>query len=60
LLVCVFIHLMYIEPFQSRILSLVQWGIPGLMFIRGAWLIAGTGEQRILTSIERLRSKADC
>jgi NADH dehydrogenase len=40
-LVWVFIHLMYLVTFQSRILVLIQWGIQNLTFSRGARLITG-------------------
>lgn len=41
-LVWVFIHLMYIVAFQSRILVFIQWAIQDLTFSRGARLITGT------------------
>jgi NADH dehydrogenase len=41
-LVWVFIHLMYIVQFQSRILVFIQWAIQDLTFNRGARLITGT------------------
>jgi NADH:ubiquinone reductase (H+-translocating) len=41
-LVWVFIHLMYIVQFQSRILVFIQWAIQDLTFSRGARLITGT------------------
>jgi NADH dehydrogenase len=37
-----FIHLMYIVEFQSRVLVFVQWGFEYLTFSRGARLITGT------------------
>jgi hypothetical protein len=40
-LVWVFIHLMYIVQFQSRILVFIQWAIQDLTFSRGARLITG-------------------
>ena len=40
-LVWLFIHLMYIVQFQSRILVFVQWGFLYLTFSRGARLITG-------------------
>jgi NADH:ubiquinone reductase (H+-translocating) len=42
-MVWLFIHLMYIVQFQSRILVFVQWGIEYLTFSRGARLITGGG-----------------
>ena len=41
-LVWVFIHLMYIVQFQSRILVFIQWAIQDLTFNRSARLITGT------------------
>jgi NADH dehydrogenase len=43
-LVWVFIHLMYLVTFQSRVLVFIQWAIQNLTFSRGARLI--TGEAR--------------
>jgi NADH dehydrogenase len=40
-LVWVFIHLLYIVEFQSRLLVLLQWGFLYLTFNRGALLITG-------------------
>ena len=40
-LVWVFIHLMYLVTFQSRVLVFIQWGIQNLTFSRGARLITG-------------------
>jgi NADH:ubiquinone reductase (H+-translocating) len=41
-LVWVFIHLMYIVQFQSRLLVFIQWAFQDLTFSRGARLITGT------------------
>jgi NADH dehydrogenase len=40
-LVWLFIHLMYIVQFQSRVLVFIQWGFQYLTFSRGARLITG-------------------
>lgn len=40
-LVWLFVHLMYIVQFQSRVLVFVQWGFEYLTFSRGARLITG-------------------
>jgi len=40
-LMWLFIHLMYIVEFQSRVLVFVQWGFEYLTFSRGARLITG-------------------
>ena len=41
-LVWLFIHLMYLVQFQSRVLVFVQWGFQYLTFSRGARLITGS------------------
>jgi NADH:ubiquinone reductase (H+-translocating) len=41
-LVWLFIHLMYLVQFQSRVLVFIQWGFQYLTFSRGARLITGT------------------
>lgn len=43
-LVWLFIHLMYIVQFQSRVLVFVQWGFEYLTFSRGARLITGNDD----------------
>jgi NADH:ubiquinone reductase (H+-translocating) len=40
-LVWVFIHLMYLVTFQSRVLVFIQWAVQNLTFSRGARLITG-------------------
>ena len=40
-LVWLFIHLIYIVEFQSRVLVFIQWGFQYLTFSRGARLITG-------------------
>ncbi len=40
-LVWLFIHLIYIVEFQSRIIVFIQWGIQFVTFSRGARLITG-------------------
>jgi NADH dehydrogenase len=40
-LVWVFIHIMYLVTFQSRVLVCIQWAIQNLTFSRGARLITG-------------------
>ena len=39
-----FIHLMYLVQFQSRILVFIQWGFQYLTFSRGARLITGKAD----------------
>lgn len=41
-LIWLFVHLMYIVEFQSRVLVFIQWGFQYLTFSRGARLITGT------------------
>jgi len=43
-IVWVFIHLMYLVQFQSRILVFIQWGFQYLTFSRGARLITGSAD----------------
>jgi NADH:ubiquinone reductase (H+-translocating) len=45
-LVWLFIHLMYLVQFQSRVLVFVQWGLQFLTFSRGARLITGGTQGR--------------
>jgi len=45
-LVWLFIHLMYIVEFQSRVLVFIEWGFLFVTFNRGARLITGTAAER--------------
>ena len=45
-LVWLFVHLMYIVQFQSRVLVFIEWGFLYLTFSRGARLITGGTAQR--------------
>jgi NADH dehydrogenase len=47
-LVWLFIHLMYIVEFQSRILVMVEWGFLYLTSNRGARLITGTAATKLV------------
>jgi len=40
--VWIFIHLLYLVQFQSRLVVLVRWGFQYISFDRGARLITGT------------------
>src|SRR6266567_2941605 len=40
-LIWLFVHLIYIVEFQSRVLVFIQWGFEYLTFSRGARLITG-------------------
>jgi NADH dehydrogenase len=42
-LIWLFIHLLYIVEFQSRVIVFIQWGFEYLTFSRGARLITGEG-----------------
>lgn len=44
-LIWLFIHLMYIVEFQSRVLVFIQWGFEYLTFSRGARLITGSASE---------------
>ncbi len=50
-IVWLFIHLMYIVEFQSRVLVFIQWGFQYLTFSRGARLITGDDDRE--TSISK-------
>jgi NADH:ubiquinone reductase (H+-translocating) len=49
-LVWLFIHLMYLVRFQSRILVFVQWGLEYVTFSRGARLITGSAASDMVTA----------
>jgi NADH dehydrogenase len=46
-IIWLFIHLMYIVEFQSRVLVFVQWGFQYMTFSRGARLITGPTESDV-------------
>jgi NADH:ubiquinone reductase (H+-translocating) len=54
-----FIHLMYIVEFQSRVLVFVQWGFEFLTFSRGARLITGQAATDSLVQPESMRDTGD-
>jgi NADH dehydrogenase len=54
--VWLFIHLMYIVEFQSRILVAVQWGFLYLTNNRGARLITGTAATKLVRGTEPLEN----
>lgn len=58
-LIWLFVHLMYIVEFQSRILVFVQWGFEYLTFSRGARLITGTAATDSLTKPDTLGNPGD-
>jgi NADH dehydrogenase len=58
-LVWLFIHLLYIVEFQSRILVAIEWGFLYLSYDRGARLITGKAAEASLYQHEPLRNSAD-
>jgi NADH dehydrogenase len=52
-LVWLFIHLMYIVQFQSRVQVFIQWGFEYLTFSRGARLITGEASKDSLMQPEK-------
>jgi NADH dehydrogenase len=54
--VWLFIHLMYIVEFQSRILVFIEWGFLYLTSNRGARLITGTAATQLLKGTEPLEN----
>jgi NADH:ubiquinone reductase (H+-translocating) len=58
-LVWLFIHLMYLVQFQSRILVLVQWGFEYMTFSRGARLITGHTASDILAGAQPMQNEGD-
>ena len=58
-LVWLFIHLMYIVEFQSRVLVFIQWGFEYLTFNRGARLITGVAATDSLAQPSTLSNVGD-
>ncbi|OLC99604.1 MAG: FAD-dependent oxidoreductase [Acidobacteria bacterium 13_1_40CM_4_58_4] len=58
-LIWLFIHLMYIVEFQSRVLVFIQWGFEYLTFSRGARLITGTAATDSVTKPETMGNTGD-
>ncbi|MFL6353298.1 MAG: NAD(P)/FAD-dependent oxidoreductase [Bryobacteraceae bacterium] len=58
-LVWLFVHLMYLVEFKSRILVLVQWAFEYVTFNRGARLITGHTASDILAGAEPLKNRAE-
>ncbi|HKV25612.1 MAG TPA: NAD(P)/FAD-dependent oxidoreductase [Candidatus Acidoferrum sp.] len=61
-LVWLFVHLMYIVEFQSRVLVFIQWGFEYLTFSRGARLITGvaaTDSVERSTKLSAMRNTGD-
>ena len=58
-LVWLFVHLMYIVEFQSRVLVFIQWGFEYLTFSRGARLITGVAATDSVTQPSTLGNVGD-
>jgi NADH:ubiquinone reductase (H+-translocating) len=58
-LVWVFIHLMYLVQFQSRLIVFVQWGFQYLTFSRGARLITGSTATDTITTGATMKNLTD-
>jgi NADH:ubiquinone reductase (H+-translocating) len=58
-MIWLFIHLMYIVEFQSRVLVFVQWGFEYLTFSRGARLITGEAATDMLAKPKAAGSSGD-
>ncbi len=59
-LVWLFIHLLYLVEFQSRVLVLLEWGFLYLTYNRGALLITGSAATQSVTTPEPLTKAAEC
>jgi NADH dehydrogenase len=57
-LVWVFLHLMYLVQFQSRLVVLIRWGFQYLTFDRGALLITGTAAPLSTTPGDTMKNLA--
>lgn len=58
-LIWLFIHLMYIVEFQSRVLVFIQWGFEYLTFSRGARLITGAAATDSMGKPEAMANTGD-
>jgi NADH dehydrogenase len=58
-LVWLFIHLMYLVEFQSRVLVFIQWGFEFITFSRGARLITGTAAADSIEKSPAFHSHSD-
>jgi NADH dehydrogenase len=57
-LVWVFLHLMYLVQFQSRLVVLIRWGFQYLSFDRGSLLITGTAAPLSTTPGDTMKNLA--
>ena len=58
-LIWLFVHLMYIVEFQSRVLVFIEWGFLYLTWNRGARLITGHAATDALRGVEPLRNPSE-
>jgi len=58
-LIWLFVHLMYIVEFQSRVLVFIQWGFQYLTFSRGARLITGGAATDSVTKAAAMGNMGD-
>jgi NADH dehydrogenase len=59
-LIWLFIHLIYIVEFQSRVLVFIQWGFEYLTFSRGARLITGEAATDSVDGARADKPKREC
>ncbi len=58
-LVWLFVHLMYIVEFRSRVLVFIQWGFEYLTFSRAAMLITGSAVPDSLAPVAPMKNTAE-
>lgn len=58
-LVWLFIHILYIVEFQSRILVMIEWGFLYLTYNRGARLITGVGDAGVISRADALAESTE-
>jgi NADH dehydrogenase len=58
-LVWLFVHLMYLVQFQSRVIVFIQWGFQYLTWSRGARLITGTAVSDSLAPGPTMKNPAE-
>jgi NADH:ubiquinone reductase (H+-translocating) len=58
-LVWLFVHLMYLVQFQSRVLVFIQWGFQYVTWSRGARLITGVAVSDSLTPGPTMKNAAE-
>jgi NADH dehydrogenase len=58
-LVWLFVHLMYIVEFRSRVLVFIQWGFQYLTFNRSAMLITGNAVPNSIARVAPMKNMAE-